>query len=154
MFPEKYSEKLRTSKGGGVGIFKRTKENAVMMPLSRQNIECIALKVTDYKIILMVVYRPSVLPANEFLLGLEKVVKSISLPGYQYIILGDFNEDARLTGLIQTFMLEKGFTQLVNFPTTEGQTVQVYTTCPQQLEVLKLPTYFSYHEAVLVVLKQ
>lgn len=53
-------------------------------------------------------------------------------------------------------MLEKGFTQVVNFSTTEQQTVLdlVYTTCPLQVETIKIPTFYSYHEAVLINLEK
>lgn len=151
-----YSERLRMSKAGGVGMYSRKNLNAVVAPICGENIECIALTLIEDRLILVNIYRPSALPAKEFLNALENVVEKVFLPGYRSIIVGDFNEDANIGGPVHKFMLEKGFTQVVNFPTTEQQTVLdlVYTTCPLQVETIQIPTFYSYHEAVLINLKK
>lgn len=151
-----YSEKLRTSNGGGVGLYRRPNTNPIIMPVYNENIECIALKLVEDQVIIVNIYRPSVQPTKEFLLALEKMMKSVLLPDYRCIILGNFNENANIGGPIQKFMFQKGFKQIVNFPTTEQQTVLdlVYTTCTSELEIFQMPTYYSYHEAVLLNLKK
>lgn len=72
------------------------------------------------------------------------------------IIMGDFNENLlSTTKSTPELMEENGYHQLVTFPTTENWTLidHVYTNIPlTQLQILPLPTYFSYHEAITLTL--
>ena len=51
-------------------------------------------------------------------------------------------------------MSTNGFSQLITFPTTEGGTtidhVYVYGIQQNEINVSLLPTYYSYHDAVIV----
>lgn len=51
-------------------------------------------------------------------------------------------------------MEKLGMTQLVHFYTTEGGTIldHVYVSPNVQAKVQKMPTYYSYHEGLLITL--
>ena len=53
------------------------------------------------------------------------------------------------------FMNQNGFKQLVDFFTTEGATIldHVYVSPVLNVEVQKVSTYYSYHDAVLLKIK-
>lgn len=70
--------------------------------------------------VVLTVYRPHSLSVTQFLSQLEKLIEYYKLQSKNFVCLGDFNEDARSAGPIQTFMTNKGFNQIVNFNTTEG----------------------------------
>nr|XP_034326029.1 uncharacterized protein LOC105328139 [Crassostrea gigas] len=66
----------------------------------------------------------------------------------------DFNEDATSAGPIQTFMIDQGFKQIVDFKTTEGATIldHVYLSKSLKGKVEKLSTYYSYHDALILTI--
>ncbi|VDI68671.1 Hypothetical predicted protein [Mytilus galloprovincialis] len=70
------------------------------------------------------------------------------------VVIGDFNQDI-LKGscTVLSFMLSKGFRQLVSSPTTEGGTLidHVYVKGCHDTQVTIIPTYYSYHEALKIV---
>lgn len=53
-------------------------------------------------------------------------------------------------------MTNKGFKQIVNFITTEGATTldHVYLSSSINAKVQKIPTYYSYHDALMLKLTQ
>lgn len=53
-------------------------------------------------------------------------------------------------------MTNKGFNQIVHCKTTEGATTldHVYLSAPLQSTVEHLPTYYSYHDALLVNIRR
>lgn len=101
-------------------------------------------------------YRPNILYVSQFLLQLEKVLDFCRSQCKFTVCLGDFNEDARSAGPIQTFMTNKSFNQIVHCNTTEGATTldHVYLSAPLQAAVEILPTYYSYHDVLLVNIKR
>ena len=149
--------KLQAAKGGGVAVYlnERGLEKSVIS-ISRKNIEGIGVKFVSENIVLLTVYRPSSYTVSNFLNYLQKVIDSFRSQNKCFVCIGDFNEDARSVGPIQTFMSEKGLTQIVDFYTTEGGTIldHVYSTSSLQIDVTKLPTYYSYHDALLVTIRK
>lgn len=67
-------------------------------------------------------------------------------------IMGDFNEDILTTSSIATLMELHGYSQHVQYPTTEKGTLidHVYIKDAEHVTTEIVTTYYSYHEAVLV----
>ncbi|XP_062609123.1 uncharacterized protein LOC134270887 [Saccostrea cucullata] len=152
---ELYS-KIQNSNGGGVGTYIHDGEEARQIDISVPNIEVVAF-VFQENISVFTVYRPSSLIKDFFISSLEQLTNFIKRECENCIILGDFNENAvDDTGTIQKFLNDHGFKQLVTFPTTEGRTiidhVYVYGLQEYHIDVSLLPTYYSYHEAIIVKL--
>ncbi|XP_062569279.1 uncharacterized protein LOC134231343 [Saccostrea cucullata] len=148
----KFSQ-LGASKGGGVAVYiKDTGQENAASSLPVKNVEAICVKCLLKDIVVLTVYRPNSLDASQFLVQFEKVVKYLRSQYRFFICLGDFNEDARSIGVIQTSMLNQGFKQMVDFNTTEGGTIldHVYLSKSLQAKVEKVPTYYSYHDALMV----
>lgn len=148
---------LHSSKGGGVAVYindTRPQKNVILLP--EYNLEGICVKCISEDIIVVTVYRPNILCVSQFLLQLEKVLDFCKSQCKFSVCLGDFNEDARSVGPIQTFMTNKGFNQIVHCKTTEGATTldHVYLSAPLQSTVEHLPTYYSYHDALLVNIRR
>ena len=145
--------KLKNSKGGGVVSYSQIQESAIEINVPVNNIEIVAICLKD-NIAILTVYRPSAQPLNMFLSSMKNVIAFVKERYEKTIILGDFNEDSKNVGPIQECMSTNGFSQLVTFPTTEGGTsidhVYMYGIPQNQIEVSLLPTYYSYHDAVIV----
>nr|XP_034322603.1 ATP-dependent DNA helicase pif1-like [Crassostrea gigas] len=143
--------RLRKAKGGGVGVYKKeTKETILINALEYKNIEGITIEIHQEDIAIITLYRPSLLPVNNFLKTLLKVVDFYKRRYCNLIIIGDMNEDAKMQGPIRSFLETMGFMQIVHFYTTEGGTIldHVYVTDPLKTCVHKASFYFSYHEAI------
>ena len=141
------------SKGGGVVSYSQIQESAITINIPVNNIEIVAILLKD-NIAIVTVYRPSAQPLNLFLSSMKNVIAFVKDRYKKTIILGDFNEDSKSPGPIQECMSTNGFSQLVTFPTTEGGTiidhVYVYGIQQNQINVSLLPTYYSYHDAVIL----
>ncbi|XP_062609593.1 uncharacterized protein LOC134271404 [Saccostrea cucullata] len=141
------------SRGGGVGLYLKDNEgyNDVLQ-LPRMNIEGIAVKILKENILLLVVYRPCTAKVTSFLHNLQNVLDKLKTNEQDSIVIGDFNEDANANGPIQRFMRDRNFRLLVSFSTTEGGTIldHVYVSSSIQIDVQKVPTYYSYHDALLL----
>ena len=148
---------LQSGRGGGVGIYKRgTEQNVLVRALHQKNFEGMTIELCEDDAVVIVVYRPNVLNVQCFLHSLWSVVSGLKEIYSQCLIMGDFNEDIKMHGPIQTFLESCGFKQIVNFSTTEGATTldHVYISNQVDATVKKMPVYFSYHEAVEVILKR
>ena len=148
--------KLKNSKGGGVVSYSQIQESAIEINIPVNNIEIVAILLKD-NIAIVTVYRPSAQPVDMFLSSMKYVIAFLKDRYEKIIILGDFNEDAKNVEPIQECMSTNGFSQLVTFPTTEGGTtidhVYVYGIQQNEINVSLLPTYYSYHDAVVVKIK-
>lgn len=145
--------KLQSSKGGGVAVYiNQTGQDKIVHSLPEKNFEGICVKCLSEDMVVLTVYRPQSLNVTQFLLQLEKLIEYYKLRSKMFVCLGDFNEDARSAGPIQTFMTHKGFKQIVNFPTTEGATTldHVYLSSSINANVENIPTYYSYHDALML----
>ena len=97
---------------------------------------------SNYKIIILCVYRLQEVPCKEFCDEFEKLLESIFHKGDTIIVVGDFNvwaeiEDNTDNVRLSTLMSAHGLTQLVNAPThVGGHTLEhVYTNeCQIQVE--------------------
>ncbi|XP_062618494.1 uncharacterized protein LOC134280069 [Saccostrea cucullata] len=147
--------KLRTSKGGGVAVYiKETGEEKIVSSLPVKNVEGICVKCVSQDIVVLTIYRPISLDVSQFLLQFEKVMSYYRSQSQFCVCLGDFNEDAKSAGTIQTFMTNQGLKQMVDFNTTEGATIldHVYLSTSLHAEVKKISTYYSYHDALMVTI--
>ncbi|XP_052690977.1 uncharacterized protein LOC128168860 [Crassostrea angulata] len=144
--------KLSQARGGGIGVFQRKEENIRVHELPLKNIEGMTLELCKENIIIIVIYRPCIINVSFFLDALQKVVIVYQERGFQCVVIGDFNEDARTNGPITSFLQSKGFKQRVDFSTTESGTIldHIYVTEGLSVKVVKVPVYFSYHDAIKV----
>lgn len=134
--------------------FQDSNEDKHIVKSSVPNIECIAVKFLREDIIIETIYRPPMLKVTMFLHCLKSLINSMKDQTKKCIFLGDFNEDIKLKGPIQTFMEENGYRQIVHFFTTEGgTTLDVYIPNSIQIEAQRLSIFHSYHEAVALYLK-
>lgn len=149
------NQSLQMSRGGGVGMYLKDENDCCDITLLFQmNVEGMAVKLKKENILLLSVYRPSTINIATFIHSLTKVFDFLKINHEDSIILGDFNEDAKFSGPIQRFMREQNFKQIVSFRTTEGGTIldHVYVSSSIQIEVQRIPTYYSYHDALLLKL--
>lgn len=149
------NQNLQMSRGGGVGMYIKDENDCCdIILLSQMNVEGMAVKLKKENILLLSVYRPSTIKITTFIQSLSKVFDFLKVNHQDSIILGDFNEDAKSSGPIQRFMREQNFKQMVSFGTTEGGTIldHVYVSTSIQIEVHRIPTYYSYHDALLLKL--
>ncbi|XP_062573991.1 uncharacterized protein LOC134235839 [Saccostrea cucullata] len=147
------TQQLRQSKGGGVGLYLRNNSGFLeILPLPQMNIEGMALKLLREKIVMVIVYRPCMASITTFLQSLQRVLDFTRSVYQDCILMGDLNEDAKSNGPIQRFMKHQHFRQLVTFSTTEGRTIldHVYISNSIDIDVKRLPTYYSYHDAVFL----
>lgn len=111
---------LALSKGGGVGVYLKNNQEYDIISLFGMNIEGIAIKIKNEDVLFLCVYRPGSANMTAFLHNLQHVLNFLSTKSANSIIMGDFNEDAKQNGPVQTFFKNKNYRQLVNFSTTEG----------------------------------
>ena len=149
--------KLQTAKGGGVAVYvNENKQEKTVILFSGKNVEGIGVDFVTYNVVLLTVYRPSSYNVSSFLKNLKRMIDLLRSPNRGLVCIGDFNEDAGSTGPIQAFMNDNGLKQIVDFNTTEGATIldHVYISSSLQANVIKIPTYYSYHDALLVAIKK
>ncbi|XP_062612709.1 uncharacterized protein LOC134274433 [Saccostrea cucullata] len=148
---ENVMTRLKAAKGGGVGVYKKKRNETILInPLEDKNIEGLSVEIHEEDIAIIVLYRPSILPVNNFLDTLENVMDFYKKRFSKLMIIGDMNEDAKVQGPIQTFLESMGFMQLVQFYTTEAGTTldHVYVTDSLKACVHKKSLFISYHEAI------
>ncbi len=162
----KETEQLKTAKHGGVGMFLANSllwdKNKQVKDVSNKqcSLEHMAVSMSDLQsgmtTIIIVIYRPQILPAEFCCNQLSLLLKSLP-SSHRTIIVGDMNKDASkgnsqpLQGLLRKF----GFKQLIQQPTTIGANGAILDHVYVQENILPrdqgvIPTHFSYHEAVYV----
>ncbi|XP_062580136.1 uncharacterized protein LOC134242119 [Saccostrea cucullata] len=149
------TQKHRLARGGGVALYiKNSKVEKIVSSLPVKNVEGIAVRLVEDAVLIITIYRPNTLSVPQFIDRLQNIIEYYRKNNEHLIFHGDFNEDAKSGGPIQTFMSSLGFRQVVNFCTTEKGTIldHVYVSGPIQIEVCRLPTYYSYHDAVVLKL--
>lgn len=145
----------RAQKGGGVAVYIKENDNEIMANcLPVKNIEGIAVNLQSIQTLIITLYRPATTIVSQFLQRLQKLLEHYRKENWNIVCIGDFNEDAHVTGPIQSFMTNQGFRQLVAFNTTEGATIldHVYVSGSLEVGVCKMSPYFSYHDAVVVTI--
>jgi len=146
--------KLKEENHGGVGIYHRQNLKATLIDLQCINIECIMCNLRDLNTTMAVVYRPSSYNIPVFRENLITLINQInSLPGGK-IVLGDFNENIFSKSTIHDLMQHFGFTQIVENATTENGTlidhIYVKDIDLDKIKIDIMPTYFSYHDCVVL----
>lgn len=132
---------------------KKNEDRKQILRSSVQNIESIAVKFLKENLIIVTVYRPQTLNLSGFLQSLKSLVNEITLQCKTCIFVGDFNEDAKSNGPIETLMKNLGFTQIVQYFTTEGGTTldHVYISSSVMAYTKKISIFYSYHDVVSII---
>ena len=124
--------------------------------LSNNSVECLVATIScseSKNIQLVLVYRsPSILFVN-FANILEQILNNVMTPtNTPTIVMGDFN-DPNMHGAVYNVMHGRGFTQLVQQPTTDQGSVldHVYYNMNSNGIIVEVcDTYYSDHDTVLV----
>ncbi|XP_078340715.1 uncharacterized protein LOC111117892 [Crassostrea virginica] len=104
-------KRLQKARGGGVGVYeKKTNEGIFINALECKNIEGMSIEIRADEIVVLVLYRPSVLPVDSFLETLQQMLYFYKKRFRNIIITGDMNEDTKTKGPIQSFCESIGLT--------------------------------------------
>ncbi|VDI40819.1 Hypothetical predicted protein [Mytilus galloprovincialis] len=141
---------------GGVGVYVKTDSEYENCNITVENLECMTFRIPTMNVLVATIYRTQKYQIGIFLKTFISFVNKLTELSNNIIVLGDFNQDI-LKGerSILDYMTSKGFQQLVEEATTEGGTLidHVYVKGCSKVEVKGIPTYYSYHDAVSVMLK-
>ncbi|XP_063436424.1 uncharacterized protein LOC134717858 [Mytilus trossulus] len=141
---------------GGVGVYVKTDSEYENCNITVENLECMTFRIPTMNVLVATVYRTQKYQIGIFLKTFISFVSKLTELSNNIIVLGDFNQDI-LKGerSILDYMTSKGFQQLVEEATTEGGTLidHVYVKGCSKVEVKGIPTYYSYHDAVSIMLK-
>ena len=147
---------LKLQANGGVGIYCQTDQNIEVNTPCNTNLESLVFHVPQFQLMAAVVYRPQTYQVDLFKEHLLHLIAELdTFPGGK-IILGDFNENLLTSKTIQTVFQKHHYIQLVDFSTTDANTIidHVYTKDVQfQISLELLSTYYSHHNAILIHLK-
>ena len=97
---------------------------------------------------LVIIYASSGCPFKELAKDLEKLLQ----PEMTTLIVGDFNSDKNETNAVSSFLQQKQFTQLVNWPTHRGgRTIDhCYVSKNSNIKLSRHSPYFSDHDALCI----
>lgn len=97
---------------------------------------------------LVIIYASSGCPFKELAKDLEKLLQ----PEMTTLIVGDFNFDKNETNALSSFLQQKEFTQLVNWPTHRGgRTIDhCYVSKKSRVQVVRHSPYYSDHDALCI----
>ncbi|CAG2237452.1 unnamed protein product [Mytilus edulis] len=150
---DSYYSSLKEMQHGGVCVFHKLSSETELCNLT-SNLECIVFKIPSRNVFVATVYRTQRYNLGKFLENMETLICKLEDLSERVVVIGDFNQDI-LKGscTVLSFMLSKGFRQLVSSPTTEGGTLidHVYVKGCHDTQVTIIPTYYSYHEALKIV---
>lgn len=119
------------------------------------NLEHLCAYIPSVDILLIVLYRPPTYGQSMFEKSLATLMKKVNARfKCGIMIVGDFNDNLRISCVVEDLMGSQGFIQHVSEATTEANTIidHVYTRNIENVAVTVLPTYFSYHEGVRIQL--
>ncbi|XP_063405704.1 uncharacterized protein LOC134689670 [Mytilus trossulus] len=153
---DSYYSSLKDMQHGGVCVFYKHSSETELCNLA-SNLECIVFKIATENILVTTIYRTQKYNVGKFLENLETLICKLQELSKKIVIIGDFNQDLlKGCNTVLNFMQSKGFNQLVNSPTSEGGTLidHVYVRGCPDISVAIIPTYYSYHEALRIVLKR
>ncbi|XP_063400159.1 uncharacterized protein LOC134684781 [Mytilus trossulus] len=150
---DSYYSSLKEMQHGGVCVFHKLSSETELCNLT-SNLECIVFKIPSRNVFVATVYRTQRYNLGKFLENMETLICKLEDLSERVVVIGDFNQDI-LKGscTVLSFMLSKGFRQLVSSATTEGGTLidHVYVKGCHDTQVTIIPTYYSYHEALKIV---
>ncbi|XP_063435688.1 uncharacterized protein LOC134716608 [Mytilus trossulus] len=147
---------LQEMSHGGVGVYVKSDSEYEEFDISQKNLECIIFKVPKMNVVIATIYRTQKYQIELFLRNVHALLSELVQLSSSIIVLGDFNQDIIKGGRsIQDFMASFGFEQLVQEATTEGGTLidHVYIKSCEKVQVSVIPTYYSYHDAISVILE-
>ncbi|CAG2199123.1 unnamed protein product [Mytilus edulis] len=147
---------LQEMSHGGVGVYVKSDSEYEEFDTSQKNLECIIFKVPKMNVLIATIYRTQKYQIELFLRNVGALLSELTQLSSSIIVLGDFNQDIMKGGRsIQDFMASFGFEQLVQEATTEGGTLidHVYIKSCVKVQVSVIPTYYSYHDAISVILE-
>ncbi|CAG2192522.1 unnamed protein product [Mytilus edulis] len=147
---------LQEMSHGGVGVYVKSDSEYEEFDISQKNLECIIFKVPKMNVLIATIYRTQKYQIELFLRNVCALLSELTQLSSSIIVLGDFNQDIIKGGRsIQDFMASFGFEQLVQEATTEGGTLidHVYIKSCVKVQVSVIPTYYSYHDAISVILE-
>ncbi|XP_063436496.1 uncharacterized protein LOC134717928 [Mytilus trossulus] len=147
---------LQEMSHGGVGVYVKLDSEYEELDISQKNLECIIFKVPKMNVLIATIYRTQKYQIELFLRNVRALLSELTQLSSSIIVLGDFNQDIMKGGRsIQDFMASFGFEQLVQEATTEGGTLidHVYIKSCEKVQVSVIPTYYSYHDAISVILE-
>ncbi|XP_038139885.1 uncharacterized protein LOC119782800 [Cyprinodon tularosa] len=137
---------------GGVGIYTAKGLSHEILKPPSVDLECGVIRLYDFNIILVVIYRPPLYPHSIFKANLGKLLEWLEPLSDTIALMGDFNDDILKTSTICNFMTDRGFVQKVIGPTTERGTLidHVYLkSTAYEMDALTIATYFSDHEGIM-----
>ncbi|KAL2076443.1 hypothetical protein ACEWY4_027971 [Coilia grayii] len=145
---------LRQQQRGGVGIYCSEEIDVQVSIPERCNLECLYFEIPHVNLIAAVLYRPSSYKIDLFRQQLLQVIFELDNHPGKKLIMGDFNEDIFVSSSIATLLDQHGYSQHVQTATTEKGTLidHVYCKGAGDVVVEVVPTYFSFHEAILISL--
>ena len=145
---------LKQQQRGGVGMYSSDKIDVQVSIPGRCNLECLYFEIPHVNLIAVIVYRPSTYKIDAFRQNLLQLVSDLDNHPGRKIIMGDFNEDIFVSSTIAKLLEQHGYSQHVHTATTEKGTLidHVYCKDAGDVTVEVVPTYFSFHEAILVLL--
>ena len=145
---------LRGNRGGGVAIYSKESMAIEIEEIPVKNIEGMMCKICNGKYRLILIYRPSMYTTAHFMKNLVCLVQHVShLKDVEgTIFMGDFNENVLTTkGAISLLMERHGLKQKISAATTEAGTLldHIYTYGNVHGAFSVMPTYYSFHEAIV-----
>lgn len=145
---------LKQQERGGVGIYSSDKIDVQVLIPEKCNLECLYFEVPHANLIAAVLYRPSSYKIDVFRQQFLQVIFELENHPGRKLIMGDFNEDIFTSSTIAKLLDQHGYSQQVQTATTEKGTLidHVYFKGAGDVVVKVVPTYFSFHEAILVLL--
>ncbi|XP_038063031.1 ATP-dependent DNA helicase PIF1-like [Patiria miniata] len=138
---------------GGVAVCGKKDRLFSRLNLPVHNLEYIAFQIiSKVSVAIVIIYRPASYVLNEFLSILEMLLNELHNVSNKCIVMGDFNEDIMKQSSVQKVMHDHGYKQCVTEATTENGTLldHVYVRNIDVIETYVSPTYYSYHEAVIL----
>ena len=119
------------------------------------NLECIVFKISTIDAIAAIIYRTQKYSIGKFMEAFSCLINKLEALTDKLVILGDFNQNILNdeTSILR-FMSSKGFVQSVRTRTTEQVTLidHVYVKDCTGVKISVVPTYYSYHEAIEIML--
>ena len=140
---------------GGVAVFHKSVIAYAELKQIANNLECIVFKMSTIVTVAAVIYRTQKYSIGNFMEAFSCLINRLESLTDKLVILGDFNQDIlKDQTSILRFMSSKGFVQSVRIPTTEQGTLidHMYVKGCTGLKLSVVPTYYSYHEAIEIML--
>ena len=151
-WPEKSFHHASVGKGKGVCLFKPNESKyEIVCCVTEEKYQMISLLIkSEVPIQLFVLYISKLAPFGH----VAQSIESASLPGYQKLVLGDFNFDRHDRNSLTSYLFGKGLTQIIKEPTHKfGRTLDhfyVPTQWKDSMNVVLQHVYYSDHASLSI----